>query len=616
MATKKQTKKAADNAKPENGLNGSEANQAIQSPQVAEQTQLIPVSLIFADPNQPRQYTGFDDDSIKELAESIKENGLLQPISVRPGEPGTPAEGSYILVMGERRFRACKMAGFETVPAFVRTMDEDKTVVAQIIENLQRKDVSAWEEAKSYQAALKTLKSKTDPSRLINAKELAAMLGITDSMIYKKLKLAKLSHQPAIDALKTGKLDYSYALILARLEPNQQEDVFEWLTEADYTLDEDKFTGEELEEGTPKKTLAELKDYVVDLYVDMDNSNWDKTTNDLTPHLPVCDACPARTKNMPDFHGKDFCTRKLCYEQKEKAFVRRRLAECKESDGKSLVAKKGYGSGIIVQGKEFRNANENKTKQFDLPVVVNETNSSHEREFIGKVYYISSKELEAKKSTDKTNQASNRINIDNSVQERAMEAAIENKNLVLLKAVWNSITSTSKEQNFDVTNELLEGIYRSLVPTRGKDLWQLCEVTGNLELLENYNGENPLETSGFSFWNLEVEEKTLAKALFDKAFGTKNPNVSLTSALFFLLLFNNYSSIPDDETDEDNIRDQNNFLGFIKAILGEKAIQAVEQDFEKNGRQLEIPTFLNDAEKVDSVHSEETKGGLKELLAN
>ena len=337
MATKKQNKKAVDSVHSENGLNGSET-QAIQTIQTSEQTQLIPIGMIFTDPNQPRQFTGFDDESIQELAESIKQNGLLQPITVKPGEPGTAVEGAYILVMGERRFRACKLAGFETVPAFVRTMDEEKTVVAQIIENLQRKDVSAWEEGKAYQAALQTLKSKQDPEKPMLAKELAEMLGVTDSMIYKKLKLAKLTYQPAIEAMKAGKLDYSYALILSRLEPQQQEDVFEWLTDADFMLDEDKFTGNDLEEGTPKKTLAELKDYVVDLYVEMEVANFDKHTNELTPHLPICASCPARTINMPDFDGKDFCTRKPCFDQKEKADVKNKPKKLKEENGKSLVS--------------------------------------------------------------------------------------------------------------------------------------------------------------------------------------------------------------------------------------------------------------------------------------
>ena len=103
----------------------------------------IPLSSIEADPDQPRKV--FDEDTIQELAASIQEHGLLQPIVVAPR-----GSGSFIIVAGERRYRAAKMAGLKTVPALVRTLSDQHKLELSLIENLQRRDLTAIETATAY----------------------------------------------------------------------------------------------------------------------------------------------------------------------------------------------------------------------------------------------------------------------------------------------------------------------------------------------------------------------------------------------------------------------------------------------------------------------------------
>lgn len=103
----------------------------------------IPLSSIEADPDQPRKV--FDEDTIQELAASISEHGLLQPIVVAPH-----GSGSFIIVAGERRYRAAKLAGLKTVPALVRTLSDQHKLELSLIENLQRRDLSAIETATAY----------------------------------------------------------------------------------------------------------------------------------------------------------------------------------------------------------------------------------------------------------------------------------------------------------------------------------------------------------------------------------------------------------------------------------------------------------------------------------
>lgn len=102
----------------------------------------IPVDAIQANPFQPRGE--FDPARLAELADSIRTNGLLQPIVVRP------AEGAFEIVVGERRFRAIQSLGWTSVPAVVRTLNDEQMLVVALVENLQRHDLSALEEARGY----------------------------------------------------------------------------------------------------------------------------------------------------------------------------------------------------------------------------------------------------------------------------------------------------------------------------------------------------------------------------------------------------------------------------------------------------------------------------------
>lgn len=107
----------------------------------------IPLDRIVPNPQQPR--TGFDEEGLRSLADSIREVGLLQPVVVLPEE-----EGRYVLVAGERRWRAARMAGLQEIPALVREGDESGLLPQALVENLQREDLSPLEEAAAYRQLL------------------------------------------------------------------------------------------------------------------------------------------------------------------------------------------------------------------------------------------------------------------------------------------------------------------------------------------------------------------------------------------------------------------------------------------------------------------------------
>lgn len=153
-------------------------NTIAENTSVKEKTiSTLKISLVDPKSDQPRKY--FDKDALEELASSIAENGLLQPILVR--EYG---EGRYQIIAGERRFRACKLAGLSEIPAIV--LDRDNKAAAQIalIENIQREDLNPLEEAMAY----KSLKDEYDMTQ----EELSERIGKSRSAIANSIRLLDL----------------------------------------------------------------------------------------------------------------------------------------------------------------------------------------------------------------------------------------------------------------------------------------------------------------------------------------------------------------------------------------------------------------------------------------
>ena len=155
---------------------------------------------------QPREV--FDDSALEELSQSIKEHGVIQPIVVRK------VGDKYEIIAGERRYRASLLAGKETIPAIVSPMDDKEAAKVALIENLQRKDLSAIEEAKTYQTILK-LDSMTQ-------EELAQNLGKSQSAIANKLRLLNLDDEVQT-ALLNGELSERHARSLLNLESKEAQ---------------------------------------------------------------------------------------------------------------------------------------------------------------------------------------------------------------------------------------------------------------------------------------------------------------------------------------------------------------------------------------------------------
>jgi ParB family chromosome partitioning protein len=160
----------------------------------------LPVSSIAPNPNQPRQT--FDPQGIEELANSIREHGILQPLSVRRGDAG------YELVSGERRLRAAKLAGLGQVPCILVSVDDLNSSLLALVENLQRRDLDFWEEAQALYKLIHTCS--------LSQEEAARRIGKSQSAVANKLRLLKLP-PPALELLRQGGCTERHARALLTL---------------------------------------------------------------------------------------------------------------------------------------------------------------------------------------------------------------------------------------------------------------------------------------------------------------------------------------------------------------------------------------------------------------
>lgn len=149
------------------------------APGGAEGVRELPIELVHRNPDQPRRH--FSEAEIAELQASIRDKGVLQPILVRPS-PKTA--GEFEIVAGERRWRAAQQAGLRAIPALVRVLDDDKAFEIAIVENVQREDLNAMEEAQAYASLMRRMAYTQDKA--------AAAVGKSRSHVANTLRLLQL----------------------------------------------------------------------------------------------------------------------------------------------------------------------------------------------------------------------------------------------------------------------------------------------------------------------------------------------------------------------------------------------------------------------------------------
>ncbi|MDD4083351.1 MAG: ParB/RepB/Spo0J family partition protein [Sphaerochaetaceae bacterium] len=194
----------------------------------------LPISFIEPNLNQPRK--DFDIESIKELSESIKNQGILQPLLVEK-----ITDKKYVIIAGERRFRAAKMAGLQKIPVLVRTFSNTQRMEVSLIENIQRENLNPYEEALAYNYLLKEVS--------ITQEELSKRLGKSRSTIANSVRLLQLPKQ-MLSSLKEGKLTSGHArALLSVINPADQQVLFDRILENNLSVRQTEKMAADLNQG-------------------------------------------------------------------------------------------------------------------------------------------------------------------------------------------------------------------------------------------------------------------------------------------------------------------------------------------------------------------------------
>ena len=211
---------------------------------------LIPPDLIYPNPNQPRR--DFNMDELHSLADSIRVSGILQPITVRQGE-----NGLYELVAGERRLRAARIAGVPRIPCIEIRVCNDESAVLALIENIQRSNLSYFEEAEGIAQLMAQLGANQD--------EVARRLGKAQSTLSNKLRLLKLSPELRRQIAEAG-LTERHARALLKLEDSkmQKQALHEIITKRLNVSDTDKLIEQmnrpqKKKKGKPMLVLQDIR---------------------------------------------------------------------------------------------------------------------------------------------------------------------------------------------------------------------------------------------------------------------------------------------------------------------------------------------------------------------
>ncbi len=264
--------------------------------------QFLAIDTIHESTNNPRRT--FDEAKLYELAESIKHNGLIQPLTVRPNNQG------FEIVAGARRYRAAHLAELFSVPARIVDIDDAKALEWQLVENSQREDVHPYEEAQGFQRLLDM------PGYDVAA--LVEKSGKSASHIYARLSLLQLIPTIA-EAFTQERITASHANLLARLPQDAQATAYEHCWRKDWQDKEPHLA--------PAKHLSAW--IQANLYLSLADAPFDREDPTLNPVAGACVTCPRRsghnTSLFCDVQG-DQCLDAPCYHGKVEAFLDREIA--------------------------------------------------------------------------------------------------------------------------------------------------------------------------------------------------------------------------------------------------------------------------------------------------
>jgi ParB family chromosome partitioning protein len=273
--------------------------------------QNVPTNSVYESRTNPRRH--FNEEKLAELTASVKEVGILEPLLVRknPDGKGILVGCEYELIAGARRYRAGKRAGLQELPVRICEMTDQQVLEVQLIENLLREDVDEVDEGLGFRALMNLRDANGKPVHTVDS--IAERISKNRSYIYTRLKLADGLEAPVEKAFHAGKITAGHAILLARLQPADQAQMFKETIDRDYSV---------------RQLESQIQRTV---HLDLHAAAFPKDDAKLVPAAGSCVECPKRTGFQPDLFPdiakKDTCTDRRCYAAKTEAFIQVRQKE-------------------------------------------------------------------------------------------------------------------------------------------------------------------------------------------------------------------------------------------------------------------------------------------------
>ena len=269
----------------------------------------LPLSVLTESKTNPRRF--FEGSALNELAASIRSQGVLSPLLVRP-----LTERSFEIVAGARRYRAAQLAEAETVPVRIVNLTDAEALEAQLVENLQRRDVHPLEEAQGFRALLNLDEPK------YSIEQIAAKTGKSPAYCAQRVKLTELT-AAVTEAFAKDDIGVGHALLLAKLQPAEQEQALSACFREDWNGGQGKakrilLPVRHLHQWIEQNILLILKD-----------APFSKTDPNVNPAAGACVDCPKRTGGNALLFAdiaEDACTDPACYQSKMDGFVAQTIA--------------------------------------------------------------------------------------------------------------------------------------------------------------------------------------------------------------------------------------------------------------------------------------------------
>jgi ParB family chromosome partitioning protein len=279
------------------------------NPNTATEYRNLPLNVLSESTTNPRHI--FEDAALKELAASIHAKGILSPLLVRP-----LTEQSFEIVAGARRYRAAQMAEAATVPVRIVNLTDAEALEAQLIENLQRRDVHPMEEAQGFRALLNLEEPK------YSIEQISARTGKTPAFVAARLKLTELT-PVVVEAFYREEIGVGHALLLAKLQPDKQEQALAACFKEEWSGGDRKAKRLLL----PVRNLQFWIEHNVLLL--LKQAAFNKRDAQLIPAAGSCVDCPKRTGHNKLLFAdvrEDACTDPTCYAAKLEAHVQKLIA--------------------------------------------------------------------------------------------------------------------------------------------------------------------------------------------------------------------------------------------------------------------------------------------------